>query len=87
MSALEQVFLTELRHAGHRRRFSITSLRTAGWEIREELDDRVLKQVQYRDWHRVERARAVFSLHIATLEDTGWIPIAHPSTGGLPNHH
>ena len=69
------VFVSELRQAGHSRRFSITNLGIAGWEIREEHDDRVLKRVSCRDWHRVERARTVCDLRIARLEDTGWTPI------------
>jgi hypothetical protein len=41
--------------------------------IRDEQDDRVLKQVCYTDWHRVERALNMFNLQIDELEDAGWV--------------
>src|SRR5437588_274822 len=33
---------------------------------------RVIRWVRYRDWHRVERARAAFALEAALLEESGW---------------
>lgn len=34
----------------------------AGWEVREERDSRVVRQITYTDWHRVERAVQRFEL-------------------------
>jgi hypothetical protein len=35
-----------------------------GWELREEVDSRIVRTATLRDWHRVERALAVFELEI-----------------------
>jgi hypothetical protein len=66
------MFAKELRQEGHTRKFSIQDRGRDGWEVREEQDDRVLKQVCYTDWHRVERALSVFHLQIGELEGRGW---------------
>jgi hypothetical protein len=66
------MFAKELRQEGHTRKFSIQERGGAGWEVREEQDDRVLKQVCYTDWHRVERAMTIFNLQIDELENRGW---------------
>jgi len=58
--------------AAHTRKFSIISTGASGWEVRDEQDSRVLRWVQYRDWHRVERARMTFALEAALLEESGW---------------
>jgi hypothetical protein len=34
----------------------------AGWVVREERDDRVVRDINYTDWHRVERAIQMFEL-------------------------
>lgn len=44
----------------------------SGWEIREEEDSRLVRQVHYTDWHRVERARMAFARQAADLTDDGW---------------
>ena len=66
------MFAKELRQEGHTRKFSIRERGRDGWEVREEQDDRVLKQVCYTDWHRVERALSMFNLQIGELEGRGW---------------
>jgi hypothetical protein len=66
------MFAKELRQEGHTRKFSIKDRGRDGWEVREEQDDQVLKQVCYTDWHRVERAMSVFHLQIVELEGLGW---------------
>jgi len=66
------MFAKELRNAGHIRKFSIQDAGAAGWEVRDEQDDRVLKHVRYTDWHRVERALNMFNLQIDELESRGW---------------
>ena len=67
------MFTKELRQAGHIRKFSISERGRAGWEVRDTQDDRVLKQICYTDWHRVERALNVFTLQIGDLERKGWL--------------
>jgi hypothetical protein len=66
------MFAKELRQEGHIRKFSIKERGPDGWEVREEQDDRVLKQICYTDWHRVERALSMFNLQIGELEGRGW---------------
>ena len=34
-----------------------------GWDVKEEQGSQVLWQANYTDWHRVERAVAMFDLH------------------------
>jgi hypothetical protein len=66
------MFIKELTQAGHRRRFSISERGKTGWEVRDVQDDKVLKQVHYTDWHRVERAQQMFNVMIEELESRGW---------------
>lgn len=73
------MFAKELRRAGHTRKFSIRELGPSGWEVRDVQDDRVLKHVNYTDWHRVERALHMFNLQIEELENTGWSGTAAPA--------
>lgn len=56
----------------HTRKFTITSAGDSGWEVCDEQDRRVIRWAQYRDWHRVERARMAFALEAAMLEEAGW---------------
>ncbi|HMC78404.1 MAG TPA: hypothetical protein VKH34_14750 [Vicinamibacterales bacterium] len=66
------MFAKELHQQGHTRRFSIVERGHNGWEVRDEQDDRVLKQALYTDWHRVERALNMFTIAIDDLESRGW---------------
>jgi hypothetical protein len=66
------MFAKELCREGHTRKFSIRDMGAAGWEVRDEQDDRVLKAVRYTDWHRVERAMSMFNIQIDELEGAGW---------------
>jgi hypothetical protein len=59
------------RQAGHERRYSIRST-MRGWEVREERDSRLVKRVEYHDWHRVEHARRSLDTTLAGLRDEGW---------------
>jgi hypothetical protein len=68
-----QMFSKELRFAGHVKRFLISGMGRDGWEVRQEQDERVVKQVRYTDWHRVERALGMFNLEIGELQDQGWV--------------
>lgn len=64
-------FVKNLRNADHTLRYSIQSTPT-GWEVSEEQDSRVVRQAHYQDWHRVERARRVFVIKLASLQKDGW---------------
>jgi hypothetical protein len=66
-----QMFTKELTQGGHVRRFTIREA-GHGWEVREEQDTRVIRQVQYQDWHRVERALLAFREQVLELEENGW---------------
>lgn len=49
------IFEIQLRHEQRTRRFTIRPA-SIGWEVCDEEDGRVLRQVRYADWHRVELA-------------------------------
>lgn len=65
------MFLKRLRKADQVRSYSITATPT-GWEVRQVQDSRVVKQTQYDDWHRVERARRAFVIEMSSLREEGW---------------
>jgi len=65
------VFTKELKQAGHSKRFTIQEAGD-GWELREEADSHLVRVVQYRDWHRVERAQKRIDSEVSKLEDGGW---------------
>jgi hypothetical protein len=65
------MFDKSLRYLEKTRRYSIAPTES-GWEVREERDSKVVKKVQYQDWHRVERARRFISLELDDLQKQGW---------------
>jgi hypothetical protein len=70
---LAEVFMyaLSLRRADHVRHYSI-SAGSAGWEVKLE-EDRTLRRLDhYRDWHRVERAMALFEREVLDLTSRGW---------------
>ena len=67
------MYAKSLRNAFHIRRFTIRPVPAAGWEVRDENDGGVLKRVLVSDWHRVERAIAMFSKEADTLRAVGWV--------------
>ena len=68
------MFVKELTHAGHIRRFIISDAVPEGWEMRVEQDSAILRRVRYTDWHRVERALSSLVREVSDLEDCGWTP-------------
>ena len=56
----------------HVHAFVISQSRT-GWDIREEEDARVMREVHHDDWHRVERDAFLFDLRAIELKRDGWI--------------
>lgn len=66
------MFSRELSLAGHTRRFVLDTLPFQGWEVRVEQDDRVVRQLRYSDWHRVERAINAVEREVMMLQEKGW---------------
>ena len=66
------VFSLDLTYGGHHRRFAVERLPTAGWHVREESDEEVVRQSTFDDWHRVELAIRSFSVEAAELRRRGW---------------
>ena len=65
------MFDLSLRSADHVRHYSI-SAGSAGWEVKLE-EDRTLRRLDhYQDWHRVERAMALFEREAMELTERGW---------------
>jgi len=54
-----QTLTLEQSAQGHTRRATVTRAHE-GWLYREEADARLVRQVTYTDWHRVERAIRAF---------------------------
>ena len=67
-------FDKSVRNEQQTRRYSILATDT-GWEVREERDSEVVRQVHYQDWHRVERARRSIAIELDQLERSGWFEI------------
>lgn len=55
------MFSREFVQSGHKTCFTITRDQ-AGWAVREEQDQTLVRQAHYSDWHRVERALHKFEL-------------------------
>ena len=61
-----------IQRGEHVRQYSVRSTERAGWEVRLEEDRRLTRHVRYHDWHRVERALALFRREVAHLTAHGW---------------
>jgi hypothetical protein len=70
------MYARALTHADQTRRFTITGAGEGGWDVKEERDSQVVRNVHYTDWHRVERARMVFAREVSTLKLAGWTDLA-----------
>ena len=66
------MFQFSLQRADHVRRYSITRVRPFGWEVKFEEDRELRRKSLYQDWHRVERAMALFELEVLQLRASGW---------------
>lgn len=66
------MFQLSLQSVDHVRRYSITPARPCGWEVKLEEDREVRRSDLYQDWHRVERAMALFELEVLELTANGW---------------
>ena len=54
----------------------------------EEQDRRVVREVHYDDWHRVERQLNVFAMRVEILKNEGWVPVgdAHHRRAARAGH-
>jgi len=80
MSSREQeiehrMYARSFKRAADTRRFTITDAGASGWKVREEENSRVVREVWYDDWHRVERARLNIALAGRELADAGWTEV------------
>ena len=66
------MFHLSLQCADHVRRYSIMPVRPFGWEVKLEEDRELRRNDFYEDWHRVERAMALFQLEVMHLTENGW---------------
>ena len=66
------MFCIVLRNATLKRRYSISPLSDAGWEVILEREGEQPRHVCYHDWHRVERTLAMFRLEVSELTARGW---------------
>lgn len=69
------MFQLSLRSAEHIRRYSITAVEPSGWEVRLEEDRALMRRDLYQDWHRVERALALFERETTELRESGWFEV------------
>ena len=69
------MFSLSLRLADHTRHYSISAVAPSGWEVRLEEDRELRRHDFYQDWHRVERAQALFELEVQRLRERGWLVI------------
>jgi hypothetical protein len=69
------MFNYRLEHEGRTRGFLIESRAAGGWNVLEEMDRRVVREVHYDDWHRVERQLSAFAARVEILKNEGWTPV------------
>ena len=75
------MFNHRLEHAGRTRGFLIETRAAGGWDVLEEQDRRVVREVHYDDWHRVERQLNVFAMRVEILKNEGWVPVRGEAVG------
>ena len=66
------MYQLSLRCDDHVRRYSIHQAGAAGWEVKFEEDEALQRLDLYQDWHRVERALALFEHEVSELTAQGW---------------
>lgn len=79
------MFSISLRNARETRRYSISFLGNSGWEVKLEDAGEIIRHVYYHDWHRVERALALFQLEVSNLIAHGWQPDSVPDVELSPS--
>jgi hypothetical protein len=78
------MFNHRLQHEGRTRGFLIESRAAGGWDVLEEMDRRVVREVHYDDWHRVERTLNVFAMRVESLKNEGWVSVAADAAAAAP---
>ena len=78
------MFNHRLEHHGRTRGFLISSRAAGGWDVLEEMDRRVVREVHYDDWHRVERQLNVFAMRVETLKNEGWVAVPADAAADAP---
>lgn len=71
------IFTKRLRSKDHVKEFVVGEADARGWEVREEMDDRVVRRAWLHDWHRVENAMMRFALEATQLQRAGWVEVAN----------
>ena len=69
------MYTRSLRKEFHTRMFTIRPAGASGWEVRDQTDGSIVKRAVYDDWHRVERALALFQREEEALRAGGWVPL------------
>ena len=69
------IFTKRLRSENHVKEFVVDEADDGGWEVREEVDHRVVRQTWMHDWHRVENAMMRFGLEATQLQRAGWVEV------------
>ena len=65
------MFSISLQNADHTLKYSIAPLNPSGWEVTREQEGELTRHIYY-DWHRVERALALFQREVGQLTARGW---------------
>lgn len=73
------MFDLSLQRADHVRHYFIRAVAPSGWEVRFEEDRQLRRRNVYQDWHRVERALALFEREVVELRASGWLIAADVS--------
>ena len=69
------IFAKRLRSRDHVKQFLVDDVQDSGWEVREELDNHVVKRTWTHDWHHVEHAMMRFALEAGQLRQAGWVDV------------
>jgi hypothetical protein len=74
-----------LRNGQQIRRFTVVDTGTSGWEVQDQTDASTVKRRVFADWHRVERAIALFESEEEVLRGRGWVlGLMEPLRAGEP---
>ena len=69
------LFTKRLRSENHVKEFVVGEAGERGWEVREEVDDCIVRHTWLHDWHRVENAMRRFALEATQLQRAGWVEV------------
>ena len=72
------IFSKRLHSGGHVKEFVVDEAAELGWEVREAIDDHIIKRTWMHDWHRVENAIMRFGIEAMQLRRAGWVEVPMP---------